>query len=102
MQIAQQAEDRYCLQGSVDFTDVLQMRAEVDQLLATRPKLVLSLAGVENASSLLLVLMLGWIRRAEQLRHQVLFADLPASLQRLISFVGMDAVLPLEAGSTSA
>jgi ABC-type transporter Mla MlaB component len=54
-----------------------------------------SLGGVTNGNSILVSLMLVWMRRARAAGAQVLFVDVPPRVLNLIEFSGLDDVLPM-------
>lgn len=55
----------------------------------------LDLSGVASRSSLVLSLMLCWLRQARQADRRLEFRGVPADLHELIRFTGLDGVLPL-------
>lgn len=55
----------------------------------------ISLAGVTNGNSVLVSLMLVWMRRARKADVGVLFVDMPPLVSNLIEFTGLDDVLPV-------
>jgi len=54
-----------------------------------------SLDGVTNGNSVLVSLMLVWMRRARQAGVDILFVDIPPLVCNLIEFTGLDEVLPM-------
>ena len=57
--------------------------------------LEVSLHGVTGGNSVLVSLMLVWLRRARLAGVGILFVDVPPLLLNLIEFTGLDEVLPM-------
>lgn len=55
----------------------------------------ISLGGVTNGNSVLVSLMLVWMRRARKADVGILFLDIPPLVSNLIEFTGLDDVLPV-------
>jgi ABC-type transporter Mla MlaB component len=95
----------YRVAGDPTFADANGARAALDTALAdlqaanvdstvTRTVEV-SLAGVTQGNSVLVSLMLVWMRRARRTGVGILFVDIPPSAASLIEFSGLDEVLPM-------
>ena len=69
---------------------------------AQPPTLEISLGGVTNGNSVLVSLMLVWMRRARAVGAQVRFVDVPPLVSNLIEFSGLDDVLPMEPRGAAA
>jgi anti-anti-sigma regulatory factor len=54
-----------------------------------------SLSGVTHSNSVLVSLMLVWMRRARRAGVGILFTDIPPLVASLIEFTGLDDVLPM-------
>jgi ABC-type transporter Mla MlaB component len=54
-----------------------------------------SLAGVTHSNSVLVSLMLVWMRRARRAHVGILFTEIPPLVASLIEFTGLDEVLPM-------
>jgi anti-anti-sigma regulatory factor len=99
MNIAPRAEGRYELSGSVDFAGAAKARADVEKLIDERDGvLVLGLGGLTEGSSLMVALMMGWVRYARRADRNVEYVDVPPKLQHLLEFTGLDTVLPIGKG----
>ena len=61
-----------------------------------------SFGGVTNGNSVLVSLMLVWMRRARQAGVDVLFVDIPPLVCNLIEFTGLDEVLPIARSGAAA
>ena len=55
----------------------------------------ISLGGVTNGNSVLVSLMLVWMRRARKADVGILFKEIPPLVSNLIEFTGLDDVLPV-------
>ena len=62
----------------------------------------ISLAGITNGNSVLVSLMLVWMRRARTARVGILFVDIPPLVSNLIEFTGLDEVLPMVRAGAAA
>ena len=56
---------------------------------------MLGLSGLTSGSSIMVALMMGWVRYARRVDRAIEFADLPPKLAQLLDFTGLDAVLPI-------
>ena len=59
------------------------------------PVVEMSLSGVTEGSSVLVSLLLVWMRRARAAGVDILFRDIPPRVATLIEFTGLDEVLPM-------
>jgi ABC-type transporter Mla MlaB component len=93
------------ISGSPSLTNGKEARALLDATFAelsasneatAEPKTVeISLGGVTNGNSVLVSLMLVWMRRARAAGAKVMFIDVPPLVSNLIEFSGLDEVLPM-------
>jgi ABC-type transporter Mla MlaB component len=97
VRLAEDVPGRYRLSGSVDYQNVLDIRAQVEAVLDAEPEVELSFAQVTDGNSLLVALMMGWFRYAHHRGHAVRFTDVHALLHALIEFSGLQTVLPIDA-----
>ena len=63
------------------------------------PVVEVSLAGIKDGNSVLVSLMLVWLRRARHAGVGVRFVEIPPLVMNLIEFTGLDEVLPMAKGS---
>ena len=61
-----------------------------------------SLAGIEHGNSVLISLMLVWMRRARRAGVGILFVEIPRLGSSLIDFTGLDEVLPIVKSDAAA
>ena len=59
-----------------------------------QPAVELSLGGVTEGNSVLVSLLLVWMRRARAAGLGIVFVDIPPLVAKLIEFTGLDEVLP--------
>lgn len=57
-----------------------------------------SLGGVRDGNSVLVSLMLVWLRKAREIDIGIRYLDIPPLVMDLIEFTGLDEVLPIAAG----
>ena len=67
----------------------------------TPPTLEVSLAGIKDGNSVLVSLMLVWLRRARHAGVGILYVDTPPLVVNLIEFTGLDEVLPMAPGAAA-
>jgi ABC-type transporter Mla MlaB component len=93
------------ISGSPTLTNGKEARALLDPVFtelessndaAAEPRTIeISLGGVTNGNSVLVSLMLVWMRRARAAGAGLLFVDVPPLVSNLIEFTGLDDVLPM-------
>jgi ABC-type transporter Mla MlaB component len=87
------------LQNAKEACDLLNpvfAELEATRAQANGPRTIeISLAGVTNGNSVLVSLMLVWMRRSRKADVSVLFTDIPPLVSNLIEFTGLDDVLPV-------
>jgi len=85
--------DRLLLSGAIGFDNALEWReavlAQID-----RDGLVLDLAGVEEADSSALSLLLEWQREARLRGFRIGYANLPSAVQSLAAVYGVTELIP--------
>jgi ABC-type transporter Mla MlaB component len=100
------------LEGAPTLTNARQARDLLDPVLTelgaaqhgteTAPLLEVSLNGVTDGNSVLVSLLLVWLRRARQAGVGIRFIDIPPLVMNLIEFTGLDEVLPMGPAGTPA
>lgn len=75
------------------------VKDETAPTAAPTPTLEVSLAGIKEGNSVLVSLMLVWLRRARLAGVGILFVDTPPLVVNLIEFTGLDEVLPMVPGT---
>ncbi len=100
MKLRELAAGEYQLEGSVSAADAAAIRNEVDVVLArelTDPDTVhvFDLGAVVDGNSLVIALMMGWLRQAQRHEKRIHYRAVPARLYELIEFYGLDGVLPV-------
>jgi len=75
--------------------------AELRRATDDEPKtLEVSLGGVTDGNSVLVSLMLVWLRRARDVGVGMRYLDIPPLVMNLIEFTGLDEVLPIATGES--
>ena len=95
------------VEGAPTLANARDARALLDDVLAGVAKadavpeqtLEVSLAGVKDGNSVLVSLMLVWLRRARHAGVGILFVEIPPLVANLIEFTGLDEVLPMASGT---
>jgi ABC-type transporter Mla MlaB component len=94
------AAGQYLLEGSVTAADAPAIRDSVDVILArelTDADTIqeFDLSAVVDGNSLLIGLMMGWLREAQRHEKRISYRAVPGRLYELIEFYGLDGVLPV-------
>lgn len=84
------------LSGPVTLTNVGRMLEEGRQHLEEGVRTV-DLGEVTELDSAALALLLTWLREAKAKKRELVFANLPDSLQTIARLYGVDSLLPLSA-----
>ena len=89
----ERSADRLLLKGSITFNDALEWR---DSVLAAidHDRLTLDLAGIEEADSAAVSLLLEWQREAKARGFRVVYANLPQAIVSLAEVYGVTALIP--------
>lgn len=100
VEIARDANGSIRLIGNIDFDNVLECRRQGEQLLDdiddTADPLRISLARLEQPSSIAVSLLLGWQRYARAHNKKLSFQAPPAALRQIITVCGLDALFTFE------
>ena len=86
-------DDRLLLGGSITFNDALEWREAVLKEI-DRDGLVIDLAGVEEADSAALSLLLEWRREAKLRGYGLRYASLPQAIRSLAEVYGVSSLIP--------
>ena len=100
MKLRELAAGEYQLEGTVTAADAAAIRDEVDMILARElddadTVQVFDLRAVVDGNSLVIGLMMGWLRQAQRHEKRIAYRAVPIRLYELIEFYGLDAVLPV-------
>ena len=102
MKLRELGSDEYQLVGSVTATDAAAIRDEVGAILARESTdadadavQVFDLGAVVDGNSLVIGLMMGWLREAQRHERRIGYRAVPGRLYELIEFYGLDDVLPV-------
>lgn len=99
MSVARDGE-RLRLAGSITFADALEWRAAVLEHI-DRDGIVIDLAGIDEADSTAVSLLLEWRREAKQRGFRVVYANLPGSIVSLAEVYGVSELIPVAATAAS-
>ncbi len=67
--------------------------AVLDEALEQHAALEIDVSGIEASNSIVLSLMLAWLRQARHLEKDLKFKNIGAPLSELIRFTGLDGIL---------
>ena len=100
MKLTELAGSQYQLEGSVTTANAATIRGSVDAILAREESdaevtQVFDLGAVVDGNSLVLGLMMGWLREAQRHEKRIGYRAVPGRLYELIEFYGLDGVLPV-------
>ena len=90
------SEPRFLLPASVDFQNLLTVRAQGDAFIDEHAASVFCLGGLQGSNSSTAVLLTAWFRYAHLQGKSILFVDVPVDLRNIIDLCELDKVLPLE------
>ncbi len=99
MELTQRPDGVWALSGYIDFDNATAVRDRVQAALGQETSWTLDLAGLEEAGSIVVALMLAWCRSAAVSGATVRYVGVPDSLVRLISFVGLQDLMPVNGDS---
>ncbi len=81
------------------YADAASVRADGERRLSGAPEgLRVSLADLLDHSSIVVAVLLAWVRHSERLGRNLTLVDVPAELRNIIDLYGVASLLPLEAG----
>ena len=80
----------------------IETEAALADMLGESDDLRVDLSRVTSSNSVMLSLMLSWLRQARVAGRRLVFERVPPDLDDLIRFTGLDSVLPTEAASAQA
>lgn len=93
--VSQQGDGGLAVAGYVTADNVAILRSEGEQLLGSLgPEVEINLAGVENAHSILLSLLLCWQRAAIARHQKLIYSGISERLQSLSALSGLNQHLP--------
>ena len=87
--------ERFALVGVLDFTTVCTLLRDGERMLAGEGPLDIDLAGVREANSAGLALLLEWIDLAKRRGRPLRLFNLPESLDHLAELANLGPLLPL-------
>lgn len=86
-------DNRLILSGSITFADALQWREAVLKEI-DRDGLVIDLAGIDEADSAAVSLLLEWVREASARGYALRYANLPRAIVSLADVYGVAPLIP--------
>lgn len=87
-------EGRIAVRGPLRFATVPGVWRAARALATDSPRLTIDLAGVTEADSAALALLVEWMREARQRGAQVHFAGIPRQLEAIARVSGLEGLLP--------
>jgi phospholipid transport system transporter-binding protein len=87
-------EGRVAVRGPLRFATVPGVWRAARTIAADAPRLTVDLAGVTEADSAALALLVEWMREARQRGAEVHFAGMPRQLEAIVRVSGLDGLLP--------
>ena len=94
------------IEGAVTHLTARATRTETEEalssLLGEADGVRIDLSRVTSSNSLMLSLMLSWLRQARAAGHRLVFERVPVELDDLIGFTGLDRILPLDGTAAKA
>jgi phospholipid transport system transporter-binding protein len=91
------------LPDSVRYDNVLAVREAGERALDEAPDGVeFSLAPLRESNSVVVALLLAWVRHARARSKSIRFVEVPADLRNIIELYGVTEILPLEDGGAAS
>jgi phospholipid transport system transporter-binding protein len=88
------------IEGAVSHLTARETRAETEaelsRLLDEADSVRVDLSRVTSSNSIMLSLMLSWLRQARAAGRRIVFERVPSDLEDLIGFTGLDRILPFD------
>ena len=88
-----QHDGRLLVQGSITIANV-KSELESGLVLLTRDALTVDLAGVEEADSSALSMLLEWQRAVRRNGHSLHYVNMPANMKSLAQLYGVEDLIP--------
>lgn len=100
MKLVEIVPGRYQLEGTATAANADSIRAAVDAVLRRKTDEenrleTFDLSAVVDGNSVVIALMMGWLREAARQNCQISYLGVPERLYELIEFYGLDDVLPV-------
>jgi phospholipid transport system transporter-binding protein len=96
------ATAEFRMPGVVRFANAGAVRAAGEQFLDDAPDAArISLAELEENNSVVVALLLAWVRHARGLGRTLCYTHVPGDLRNIIELYGVADILPLEDGSSA-
>jgi phospholipid transport system transporter-binding protein len=86
---------RFRVRGALNFASAGQIERAARPLLGAAPEAVVDLAGVGNADSAALALLLEWVDQARQSGRRIRFTGVPAAVLEIAKVSNVVDLLPL-------
>jgi len=84
------------LAGRIDPLQAVVVKTEVERFIDDNPNSVeVRLDELDSHSSVIVGLMMGWMRHAHRQGKTIVFSNLPAQLLKIIEFSGLTETMPL-------
>ena len=87
--------EKICLEGIIDFNNVVKLKESGIELMNAVSAVYIDFAGVKQADSSSLALLVNWARAAKRQHKTIKLLNLPAKLASVARVSGLDAVLPI-------
>ena len=89
-----------CVSGEIGFVNAENLSLDGERLIATMPRIcTIDLSGIRYANSVMLAVLVGWLRYSETCEVALAFQNIPSQLMQVARVSGLDAVLPITVAS---
>lgn len=89
------AQDILCVSGRIGLANVINACNRGKELIKTLSAVRVDLAGMEQADSSTLAMLIEWVRNAKVQNKDIVFLNMPQSMLDLGRVCGLDSVLPI-------
>lgn len=84
----------YFIKGHIDFINVIALRRQVEDFIKqSEATALLDFSEVEQCKSVVLSLLVSWVRYAKQQQKQVIFSNLTEHIRQLIQLSHLEPIL---------
>lgn len=94
------SEAGFSIKGAVTFDNVMRLRKEGGALIAASERsdqdFCIELSQADKCDSIVLPLLLSWIKAGKEHKIKLKFTSLPTSLVRMIKLFGLQDIIPTD------
>ena len=93
VQMTETQPGQYQVQGQIDFDTVLDLKTAGDEAIILHRQVCFDLASVTSAKSVILALVLHWMRSAKTNKTTMTLKNIPSNIQQIIPLMGLEEMM---------